>query len=102
MEFLSDGSDDNAAQDVLIFTREAMAKFANLRSVILEKLLESFSSIRSAKTHRAALWILGEYCTDSTDIQVRVQIMFLLCFVRTKIGPKTYPELINLISLISP
>lgn len=56
---------------MLIFTREAMAKFSNLRSVILEKLLESFSAIRSAKTHRAALWILGEYCTESTDIQVR-------------------------------
>ena len=34
---------------MLIFTREAMAKFENLRSVILEKLLESFSAIRSAK-----------------------------------------------------
>ena len=64
---------------MLIFTREAMAKFANLRSVILEKLLESFSSIRSAKTHRAALWILGEYCTETTDIQVRVHLF--LCFV---------------------
>jgi coatomer subunit beta len=47
-----------------------MNKFANLRTVILEKLLESFSAIRSAKTHRAALWILGEFCTNSTDIQV--------------------------------
>ena len=61
---------------MLIFTREAMAKFENLRSVILEKLLESFSAIRSAKTHRAALWILGEYCTETADIQVlRQQVL---------------------------
>jgi len=47
-----------------------MAKFPNLRSIIIEKLLESFGTINSAKTHRAALWILGEYCEDSTEIQV--------------------------------
>lgn len=58
-------------QDVLVFTREVMAKFPVLRSIIVEKLLESFSTIQSAKSHRAALWILGEYCEDSTEIQVK-------------------------------
>jgi coatomer subunit beta len=50
-----------------------MAKFPVLRSVIVEKLLESFLTIQSAKSHRAALWILGEYCEDSTEIQVKIQ-----------------------------
>lgn len=69
MEFLSD-TNELAAQDVLIFTREAMAKFPHLRKVIIERLLEAFNSIRNAKIHRAATWILGEYCTESSDIQV--------------------------------
>ena len=68
MEFLSD-TNEVAAQDVLIFIREAMSKFDNLRTVIIERLLEVFTSIRSAKIHRAAVWILGEYCTSSDDIQ---------------------------------
>ena len=46
-----------------------MAKFSNLRQVILDRLLEAFNSIRSAKVHRAALWILGEYCAGAADIQ---------------------------------
>lgn len=70
MGFLGDNN-ELAAMDVLVFTREAMAKFETLRPVIIEKLLESFSTIRSAKVHRAAFWILGEYCTSPTDIQVR-------------------------------
>ncbi len=76
MEFLSDDSsgqaNEQAAQDVLVFIREAMAKFENLRSVIIERLLEAFASIRSPKIHRAAVWILGEYCTSTTNIQVNM------------------------------
>ena len=70
MEFLGD-SNELAAIDVLLFLREAMAKFENLRPVIIEKLLDSFSTIQNHKIHRAALWILGEYCQSTQDIQVR-------------------------------
>ena len=70
MEFLSDAINDEAsAADVLVFTREAMAKFSHLRATIIEKLLEAFNTIKSAKISRAALWILGEYCEKATDIQ---------------------------------
>eukprot|EP00096_Caligus_rogercresseyi_P016475 TRINITY_DN914_c0_g1_i3.p1 TRINITY_DN914_c0_g1~~TRINITY_DN914_c0_g1_i3.p1 ORF type:complete len:994 (-),score=266.26 TRINITY_DN914_c0_g1_i3:114-3095(-) len=68
MEFLGD-VEDLAAQDVLIFIREAMTKFPNLRQIILDKLLESFLTIRNPKVHRAAIWILGEYCEEPKDIQ---------------------------------
>lgn len=68
MEFLSD-TNELAAQDVLLFIREAMSKFPALRPVIIERLLETFAAIRSVKIHRAALWILGEYCSKPTDIQ---------------------------------
>ena len=70
MEFLSDSVNDEAsAADVLVFTREAMAKFDHLRPTIIERLLEAFSTIKSARISRAALWILGEYCDKPTDIQ---------------------------------
>lgn len=68
MEFLTD-SNELAAMDVLIFVREAMNRFGALRPIIIEKLLETFGGIRSVKIHRAALWILGEYCEKSEDMQ---------------------------------
>jgi len=48
--------------------REAILKFDNLRSVIIEKLLEQFPSIKNAKVHRHALWILGEHCASAAEI----------------------------------
>jgi len=79
MEFLSD-TNELAAMDVLIFAREAMTRFDNLRPLIVEKLLESFSMIRSVKIHRATLWILGEYCTQVEDMQT------LMSEVRQSLG----------------
>lgn len=66
-EFLSD-TNEQAATDVLIFIREAIQKFPHLRSLITEKLIETFPAVRSVKVHRAALWILGEYVSSSKDI----------------------------------
>lgn len=66
-EFLSD-TNEQAASDVLIFIREAIQKFPTLRSLIIEKLIETFPAIRAVRVHRAALWILGEYVTSSKDV----------------------------------
>lgn len=68
IEFLSD-TNELAASDVLVFVREAIQKFENLRPLIIEKLLESFGDIKSVKVHRAALWILGEYSNSADDIE---------------------------------
>lgn len=67
VEFLSD-TNELAATDVLVFIREAIQKFPNLSDLIIEKLIEAFPVIKSVKTHRAALWILGEYCNTHKDI----------------------------------
>lgn len=67
-DFLSE-SNEAAATDVLVFVREAIQRFENLRPLIVEKLLEVFPHIRSVKVHRAALWILGEYATSKEDIE---------------------------------
>lgn len=67
VEFLSD-SNELASADVLIFIREAIEKFPTLRSLIVEKLLESFPSIKSTKIHRSAMWILGEYAASAKEV----------------------------------
>jgi len=68
IEFLSD-QNELAAMDVLVFVREAMQRFDSLRPLIISKLMEIFPSVKALKIHRAALWILGEYCTGVEDIQ---------------------------------
>lgn len=73
-EFLSD-SNEQAATDVLVFIREAIQKFPNLRSLITEKLIETFPLVRSVKVHRAALWILGEYITTSKEIAEVIDVV---------------------------
>lgn len=67
-DFLSENN-EAAATDVLVFVREAIQRFENLRPLIVEKLLEVFPHIQSVKVHRAALWILGEYATSKEDIE---------------------------------
>ncbi|XP_067946901.1 coatomer subunit beta-like [Watersipora subatra] len=68
MEFLSDTS-ELASQDVLVFVREAVQRFHNLRPIVLNKMIEVFPAIKNIKIFRAALWILGEYCSTSEEIQ---------------------------------
>ncbi|KAJ8675970.1 hypothetical protein QAD02_011756 [Eretmocerus hayati] len=67
-DFLSE-SNEAAANDVLVFIREAIQRFEHLRPLVVEKLLDVFSQIRSVNTHRGALWILGEYATTKDDIE---------------------------------
>lgn len=99
VEFLSDNN-ELAATDVLVFIREAIQKFENLRPLIIEvsfnglllfvlkinilsqKLLESFRSIKSVKVHRAALWILGEYATSLPDIEAVIKEVRISVLVR--------------------
>lgn len=68
MEFLGD-QNELAAADVLVFVREAVQRFKQLRSVVITKLLEVFSTIKAIKILRAALWILGEYCSNLQEIE---------------------------------
>ncbi|XP_036319058.1 coatomer subunit beta [Rhagoletis pomonella] len=67
VEFLSD-TNELAAADVLIFIREAIQKFAALRALIIERLIEAFPQIKSSKIHRAAVWILGEYVDNKEQV----------------------------------
>lgn len=62
-------SNELVAADVLVFVREIIHKYPNLKPVILQRLLEIFSSVKSVKILRGTLWILGEYCESVEDIQ---------------------------------
>lgn len=48
MEFLSD-TNELAALDVLIFVREAIQRFEQLRPIIVTRLLEVFPTIKSVR-----------------------------------------------------
>ena len=59
---------------VLLYS-EVVEKFPDLRPTITEKLTQTFSEIKSGKVFRGALWIVGEYCSDPTDIQSTFQAL---------------------------
>ncbi|KAI9638983.1 ER to Golgi transport-related protein [Dioszegia hungarica] len=72
MEFLGD-SNNPSAVDVIAFVREVVEKFPKLRTAITEKLVATFSEIKSGKVYRGALWIVGEYCEQVSDIKQAMQ-----------------------------
>ena len=48
LEFLSD-SDEGTSGDVLVFVREAVQRYPQLKPNVVSKLLEVFAHIKSAK-----------------------------------------------------
>lgn len=68
MEFLGDSSNPSAI-DVIVFVREVVEKFPDLRSTIIQKLLQTYPQIKSGKVFRGALWIVGEYCEGKDEIE---------------------------------
>jgi coatomer subunit beta len=72
MEFLGDSSNTSAV-DVISFVREVVEKFPDLRSSIVEKLLQTFADIKSGKVFRGALWIVGEYAGSVEDVKEAMQ-----------------------------
>lgn len=68
MDFISDFSNSSAV-DVISFVKEVVEKFPHLRSSIVEKLVSTLSEVRAGKVYRGALWIIGEYSLDETDIR---------------------------------
>ena len=47
---------------------EVVEKFPDLRSTIIEKLVQTFGEIRSGKVYRGALWIVGEYMDQAAGL----------------------------------
>lgn len=45
-----------------------MEKFPQLRHEIIARLLESFGEMKTGRVFRGALWIVGEYAVDPSQI----------------------------------
>jgi len=67
MEFLGDPQ-GGSANDVIVFVREVIERYSDLRPQLIEKLIEFFPIIRASKVFRTALWIISEYVTSSSEV----------------------------------
>lgn len=77
MDFLaSDG-----AFRVMLFVREIVETYADLRAAVLAKLMEVMPDIQTGEVFRVALWILGQYCDDEATLHAA------LACVKTCVGP---------------
>lgn len=83
----------NAALDVMLFVKQVIEKFPDLRVHIIEKLIEGIQSSKSSRVYRSALWILGEFSLEESTIQaswkaIRQSIGELPIVQSEKKGPK--------------
>ncbi|KAK9465355.1 adaptin N terminal region-domain-containing protein [Lipomyces arxii] len=68
MDFISEFNNASAV-DVIVFVKEVLEKFPNLREPIVQRLMSTLGDVRSGKVYRGALWIMGEYCVTENDIR---------------------------------
>ncbi|EHK99222.1 putative Coatomer subunit beta [Glarea lozoyensis 74030] len=68
MDFIADFNSTSAV-DVISFVKEVVEKFPALRPTIVERLVSTLSEVRAGKVYRGALWIVGEYSLEATDIR---------------------------------
>jgi coatomer subunit beta len=68
MDFIADFN-NSAAVDVISFVKEVVEKFPNLRPSIVERLVSTLGEVRAGKVYRGALWVVGEYSLQETDIR---------------------------------
>ena len=58
-----------AASGVIAFIKEVIEKYPQLRANILENMVQTLDNVKSAKAYRGALWIMGEYAEEESEIQ---------------------------------
>jgi len=80
MDFLGD-SNTASALDVVFFIREIAETNDKLKQTIVERLLECFYQIRSARVCTSALWIIGEYCTTHAEVDSAISTL------KSSLGP---------------
>lgn len=65
--FLGD-SNQSSAVDVIIFIREIVETYTHLREAVVEQLRHALPTIQSSRVARVALWLLGEYSVDASEV----------------------------------
>eukprot|EP00440_Ansanella_granifera_P055866 gb/GFBE01060550.1/.p1 GENE.gb/GFBE01060550.1/~~gb/GFBE01060550.1/.p1 ORF type:complete len:1011 (+),score=354.87 gb/GFBE01060550.1/:1-3033(+) len=68
MEFLTEG-DQSTATEVVMFLRELIANYPDMRMSILQRLAESVGDVPQSRVLRGCLWLFGEYCEDKVLIE---------------------------------
>ena len=68
MDFIADFN-NAAAVDVISFVKEVVEKFPRLRPSIVRKLVTTLGEVRSGRVYRGALWIVGEYSLEVSEIR---------------------------------
>ena len=67
IDFLDDAN-ATSASDVVLFVREVVEAYPRLRELVVQKIVDSFSTIKVAKVFRVALWILAEYTQTNAEL----------------------------------
>lgn len=80
MDFLTD-SNAASALDVAHFIREIVETNPNLHGDIVERLMDTFPSVRSSRVAASLLWIISEYCTTEDEIKNALDM------IRSCLGP---------------
>eukprot|EP00947_MAST-08B_sp_MAST-8B-sp1_P006028 g6028.t1 len=68
LDFL--GAEGTGALDVILFVREIMQSYEEIRGTLRVKIIDALGEIRSSRVFRVALWILGEYSEAADDIKL--------------------------------
>ncbi|KAF2084438.1 Coatomer, beta subunit [Saccharata proteae CBS 121410] len=68
MDFIADFNNASAV-DVISFVKEVVEKFPDLRQSIVQRLFSTLGEVRAGKVYRGALWIVGEYSLEVSDIR---------------------------------
>ncbi|GBG29303.1 Coatomer subunit beta [Hondaea fermentalgiana] len=75
LDFLS----SEGAINVILFVREIVAVYTEMRASVVSKLIEALPDIKTAQVYRVALWILGEY-TDTDELRREAIESIYACF----------------------
>mmetsp|Transcript_44897 Transcript_44897/g.116347 ORF Transcript_44897/g.116347 Transcript_44897/m.116347 type:complete len:1010 (-) Transcript_44897:103-3132(-) len=68
MDFLTE-ADQTTATEVVMFLRELIANYPNLRVPILQRLSENVMDVHQSRVLRGCLWLFGEYCEEPELIE---------------------------------
>lgn len=72
MDFLTE-SDQMTATEVVMFLRELIANYTEMRLPILQRLAECIADVSQSHVLRGCLWLFGEYCEDEALIENVIQ-----------------------------
>jgi coatomer subunit beta len=62
-------SDQTTATEVVMFLRELIANYPNLRGPILQRLSENMAEVHQSRVLRGCLWLFGEFCEEGDLIE---------------------------------